>query len=60
LVYGSIKESWLFNKIAGGKVMLATGSEKFEPLLPMIPGTLLVAGIGIAFMLIAWKLPKEL
>jgi hypothetical protein len=59
LVYGSIKGSWLFNTIAGGKVMLATGSDKFQALLPMIPGTLLAAVIGIAFMLIAWKLPDK-
>ena len=59
LVYGSIKETWLFDKVAGGKVMLAAGSEKFEPLLPMIPGTLLAAAIGIFFMLIAWKLPEK-
>jgi len=59
LVYGSIKETWLFDQIAGGKVMLATGSEKFEPLLPMIPGTLLAASIGVVFMLIAWKLPEK-
>lgn len=59
LVYGSIKGTWLFNKIAGGKVMLATGSDKFEALLPMIPGTLLAALIGIVFMLIAWKLPEK-
>ena len=58
LVYGSIKGTWLFDTIAGGKVMLATGSEKFEPLLPMIPGTAVAATIGIIFMLIAWKLPK--
>ncbi len=60
LVYGSIKGSWLFNKIAGGKVMLATGSDKFQALLPMIPGTLLAAAIGITFMLIAWKLPDKI
>ena len=60
LVYGNIKGTWLFDKIAGGKVMLASGSEKFEPLLPMIPGTLLAAAIGIAFMLIAWILPKKI
>ncbi len=60
LVYGSIKGSWLFNKIAGGKVMLATGSDKFQALLPMIPGTLLAAAIGIIFMLIAWKLPDKI
>ncbi len=59
LVYGTIEETWLFDKIAGGKVMLATGSEKFEPLLPMIPGTLLAVAIGIVFMLIAWKLPEK-
>ncbi|MBM9514458.1 DUF6691 family protein [Desulfogranum marinum] len=60
LVYGTIEETWLFDKIAGGKVMLATGSEKFEPLLPMIPGTLLAVAIGIVFMLIAWKLPEKI
>ena len=60
LVYGSIKGSWLYDKIAGGKVMLATGSDQFQALLPMIPGTLLAAGIGGVFMLIAWKLPDRL
>ena len=59
LVYGSIKGSWLFDKIAGGKVMLATGSDKFQALLPIIPGTLLAVSIGIVFMLIAWKLPDK-
>ena len=59
LIFGSIKGSWLFDKIAGGKVMLATGSEKFQALLPMIPGTVLVAVIGGVFMLIAWKLPRK-
>ncbi len=60
LVYVGIKGSWLFDKIAGGKVMLATGSDKFEALLPMIPGGILAAAIGISFMLIAWKLPDRL
>lgn len=59
LVYGSIKGSWLFNTIAGGKVMLATGSDKFQALLPIMPGTLLAALIGVAFMVIAWKLPDK-
>ncbi len=59
MVYGSIKDSLLFDKIAGGKVMLATGSDKFQALLPMLPGTLLAAIIGIVFMLIAWKLPDK-
>ena len=59
IIYGSIKDSWLFNKIAGGKVMLATGSGEFQALLPMIPGTLLTVGIGCIFMLVAWKLPNK-
>ncbi|MCG8688666.1 MAG: YeeE/YedE family protein [Desulfobacterales bacterium] len=59
MVYGSIKGSWLFDKVAGGKVMLATGSDKFQSLLPMVPGPLLAASIGIVFMLIAWKLPDK-
>ncbi len=60
LVYGSIKGTFLFDKIAGGKVMLATGSEKFQALLPMIPGTLLAAALGALFMIIAWQLPKKI
>jgi hypothetical protein len=59
LIYGSIQGSWLFNKIAGGKVMLATGSDEFQALLPFIPGTFLAAAIGIVFMVIAWKLPDK-
>ncbi|MCA1787465.1 MAG: YeeE/YedE family protein, partial [Desulfobacteraceae bacterium] len=47
LVYGSIKGSWLFTDIAGGKVLLATGSDEFQALVPMIPGTLLAAVIGV-------------
>ncbi|MDD9301940.1 MAG: hypothetical protein HUK40_06175 [Desulfobacter sp.] len=54
-----IKGSWLFDKIAGGKVMLAASSDKFQALIPMIPGTLLAAAIGAAFMVIAWKLPDK-
>jgi hypothetical protein len=59
LAYGSIKGSWLFDTIAGGKVMLATGADKFQALLPIIPGTLLAALIGVMFMIIAWKLPDK-
>ena len=59
MIYGRIKGSWLFDKIAGGKVMLAAGSDKFQALLAMVPGTLLAATIGVIFMLIAWKLPYK-
>lgn len=57
-VYGSTESSWLLNDIAGGKVMLAEGSDKYAALIPAVPGVLLAAGLGVAFMLIAWKLPE--
>lgn len=59
LAYAGIKNSWLFESIAGGKVMLAAGSDRFQPLLPMIPGIISAGAIGIVFMLIAWKLPEK-
>ncbi len=59
LVYGSIEGSWLFDTIAGGKVMLATGADNFQALLPVMPGVLLAAIIGGMFMMIAWKLPNR-
>lgn len=59
MVYGIIEESWLFDKIAGGKVMLAAGADTYPVLLPMISGTLLAAVIGGMFMIIAWKLPNK-
>ena len=59
LVYGSIEGSWLFNDIAGGKVMLAQGFDKYTALIPGVPGVQLAAGIGVVFILIAWKLPDK-
>lgn len=59
LAYGSIKGSWLFGPIAGGKVMLAAGSETYQALIPMVPGALVAGIIGIVFMGIAWKLPDK-
>ncbi|MCG8615758.1 MAG: YeeE/YedE family protein [Desulfobacterales bacterium] len=59
LVYGSIKGSWLFDKIAGGKVMLATGTEKYQALVPAVPGVLLAGVVGVVFMVVAWKLPDK-
>ena len=40
--------------------MLVTGADKFQALLPMIPGFLLAAVIGGIFMIIAWKLPDKI
>ncbi|VGO22272.1 DUF6691 family protein [Pontiella sulfatireligans] len=59
LIYGSIKSSALFEKIGEGKITLAeTGIESYTALLPSVPGVAVAGGIGIVFILIAWKLPK--
>ena len=59
LVYSNIEGSWLFGSIAGGKVMLAEASEKYSALFSVVPGVLLATGIGVVFMLLAWKLPAK-
>ena len=60
LSYGSMKSTVLFEKIAGGKATLAeTGLENCTALLPAIPALAVAGGIGILFILIAWKLPQE-
>lgn len=61
LVFGSIKGSVLFNKIAGGKVSLAlTGNESFPALLTDLPGVVVALVLAIVFIVIAWKLPKKI
>lgn len=57
--YGAMQSTVLFEKIAGGKSTLAdTGLESCTALLPTVPPLLIAGGIGIVFILIAWKLPK--
>lgn len=59
LAYGSLKSTFLFNKIGGGKTTLAeTGIEKYTTLIPSLPSIAVAGGIAIVFILIAWKLPE--
>lgn len=59
--YEYIKDTFLMDKIAGGKVMLADiGLEKYEALISAIPGTLLAIILGTIFIAIAYKLPKKI
>ncbi|NIP39471.1 MAG: YeeE/YedE family protein [Candidatus Dadabacteria bacterium] len=61
LVFGGIKGSALFNKIAGGKVSLAvTGNDSYPALLANLPGIAVALILAIVFILVAWKLPKKL
>jgi uncharacterized membrane protein YedE/YeeE len=56
-IYGSLKGTFLYDKIAGGKVTLAeTGNAKFAHLLDL-PPLLIVGVLAIIFIVIAFKLP---
>lgn len=59
LAYGLLKSSFLFNKIAGGKVTLAaTNPEKYITLISSIPSVAVAGALAIVFIFIAWKLPE--
>jgi len=63
LMYGWLTEnmSWLFDKIAGGKVSLAvTGNDAYPALIDGIPGIVVAAVIALLFMGGAALLPNKL
>jgi uncharacterized membrane protein YedE/YeeE len=58
LIYGTIQDSFLFNKIAGGAVSLVeTNPEKHSALLANIPALVVAGPIAILFMGIPFLLP---
>jgi len=61
LAYGSLKSTFLFDKIGGGKATLAAANpEKYITLIPSIPSVVIAGGIAIVFIIIAWKLPDTI
>lgn len=59
LIYGVVKDGFLFDKL-GGKVTLATtGNEKYPALFGDIPALALAGGIAVAFIVIAFLLPSK-
>ncbi len=59
LVYAPLKSSALYNDLGGKITLAATGSDKFEALLPDIPSIIVAGAIAIIFIFIAWKLPSK-
>ena len=60
IMYPVIKNTFLLQKIAGGKVTLAdVANPSYDALIGSIPGILIALGIAVAFFLIAWKLPEK-
>ena len=60
LIYGSIKDTALFDKLFGGKATLAnTGVEKYTTLIDTIPATYVAGGIAVLFIALAFLLPEK-
>ena len=60
LAYGSLKSTFMFDKIGGGKATLAaTNPEKYITLIASIPSVVVAGGIAVVFIFIAWKLPDK-
>ncbi len=61
LVYGSIKNTALFDKLFGGKATLAnTGVEKYTTLIENVPASYVAGGIALLFIALAFALPEKL
>ena len=61
LAFPWFEQSGILDPIAGGKVTVAaTGSEAYPALVAGLPGWLIALLIGIALMVIAWRLPANL
>lgn len=59
LVHGKIADSWLFEKIAGGKVTLA-GTENYASLIADVSPILISGSIAAVFVTIAALLPRKI
>jgi len=60
LIFGFIKDTGLFGKIAGGEISLAaTNADKYAAVIGGTTGTVTALIISLLFMIIAWKLPDK-
>jgi len=60
LIYGSIKNTALFDNLFGGKATLAnTGIEKYTTLIDTIPATYIAGGVALLFIALAFLLPEK-
>ncbi|HIQ15882.1 MAG TPA: hypothetical protein EYH38_10025 [Leucothrix sp.] len=60
LIYGSIKDTALFDTLFGGKTTLAnTGVEKFPTLIDTIPALYVAGGVALLFIALAFLLPEK-
>lgn len=60
LVFAGLKNTFLMQKIAGGKATLAaTGNPSFISLIESVPGVIVALAISLIFFIFAWKLPNK-
>ncbi len=57
LLYGTLKESFLFAGLGGKVTVAATGSDKYAALFPDISGIALAGGMALGFIVVAFLLP---
>jgi uncharacterized membrane protein YedE/YeeE len=60
LLYGPLKETFLFRELGGKTTLALTGNPKFPALLSSPPGLVVAGIIALAFIFIAWKLPDKI
>ena len=61
LAYPWFKQSGILDPISAGKVTVAaTGSEAYPALAAGLPGWLTALLIGVALMVVAWRLPVKM
>ena len=61
LIYGSIKNTALFDKLFGGKATLAnTGVDKYIALIDSIPAVYVAGGLAVFFIVLAFLLPDQI
>jgi uncharacterized membrane protein YedE/YeeE len=59
VMYEPLSHSWLYENILGGKVTLAQ-TAKYEAILGGVNGSIVAVVVGIALILIAYKLPDKM
>jgi len=60
LIYGSIKDTVLFDNVFGGKTTLAdTGVDKYASLIDTLPAIYVAGGIAVLFIALAVLLPNR-
>lgn len=60
LIYGNIKDTFLFSSIGGKMTLAATNAKGIQALFPDISGLVVAGLIGVIFIVVAVMLPDEI